>query len=133
MPGFSGTGPRGMGPRTGGGRVYCPPGAGPLYDYGPEPIRGVGQGGVPWGGGRGRAWGGGRGGGWAGPPVYGGYPPGTNIPYGGYPYGTYAPYGAPDAQQETEALKNQASLLEQELKRISKRLDELSGQDAGTE
>ncbi|MCK4595112.1 hypothetical protein KAU45_11460, partial [bacterium] len=29
-----------------------------------EPLRGLGRGGLPWGGGRGRGWGGGWGGGW---------------------------------------------------------------------
>ena len=53
MPGFDGTGPLGQGPRTGGGRGYCPPVAGSYY--------GVGRGGRPRGGGRGRAFGGGRG------------------------------------------------------------------------
>lgn len=55
MPGFDRTGPRGQGPRTGGGRGYCGPDPNPG-----APLRGVGRGGVPWGGGRGRCWGGGR-------------------------------------------------------------------------
>lgn len=46
MPGFDGTGPRGEGPMTGGGRGYC------AADL---------SGGKIYGGGRGRAWGGGRG------------------------------------------------------------------------
>ena len=129
MPGFDRTGPRGMGPRTGGGRGTCPPGTGQAYEYGPDVVRGVGRGGIPWGGGRGWGWGGGRGGGprgggrgWAGPPVYG--PP---------PYGADVPYSPPDAGQQMEALRNQASFLEQELQRIRKRLDELGGKEAEAE
>ena len=114
MPGFDGTGPRGMGPMTGGGRGYCAPEARPFYGYGAEPVRGAGRGGVPWGGGRGRAWGGGRGRGWVGPYAYG-------------------PYTAPDAGQEMEALKNQAAFLTEELDRIRKRIDALSGKEDETE
>jgi hypothetical protein len=81
MPGFDGTGPKGLGPMTGGGRGFCampprnygpygygmrppfypPPGNDPSYgrpSYGP--IFGAGRGGLPWGGGRGRVFGGGR-------------------------------------------------------------------------
>ena len=85
MPGFDGTGPMGMGPKTGGGRGFCSPrignapyggnfyGANPYYGgnpyggypaYGGNPygvVFGVGRGGFPRGGGRGRAFGGGRG------------------------------------------------------------------------
>jgi hypothetical protein len=59
MPGFDGTGPRGQGPRTGGGWGRCAPL--PNETWAP---RGVGRGGLPWGGGRGRCWGGGARGGW---------------------------------------------------------------------
>ncbi|HPZ07088.1 MAG TPA: DUF5320 domain-containing protein [Candidatus Eremiobacteraeota bacterium] len=76
MPGFDGTGPQGMGPRTGGGRGFCypypgegyiPPGVYmPQYEnYNYVPY-GAGRGGIPRGGGRGRAWGGGRGCAWGG-------------------------------------------------------------------
>jgi hypothetical protein len=58
MPGFDGTGPGGQGARTGGGWGRCAPSPGEPY-----PVRGIGQGGLPWGGGRGRCWGGGRWGG----------------------------------------------------------------------
>jgi len=73
MPGFDGTGPRGMGPMTGRrmGRCVQPPVEGsPAGDAGeisPEtPVQqpqayGLGRGGIPWGCGRG--FGGGRGGG----------------------------------------------------------------------
>ena len=73
MPGFDGTGPRGQGPRTGGGRGFCSPGIGAApysgyYHWG-YPTQGnpyasgfgVGRGGFPRGGGRGRTFGGGRG------------------------------------------------------------------------
>ena len=86
MPGFDGTGPMGMGPRTGGGRGFCSPVAGYAayggypyaansyggYPYGGNQFGGypyagypsafgAGRGGFPRGGGRGRAFGGGRG------------------------------------------------------------------------
>lgn len=72
MPGFDGTGPKGQGPRTGGGRGFCSPerGASPSGDphwnyrtrnYPYTSYFGVGRGGLPRGGGRGRAFGGGRG------------------------------------------------------------------------
>lgn len=57
MPGFDGTGPRGQGPRTGGGWGRCAPLQGEA-----GAVLGVGRGGVPRGGGMGRCWGGGRGG-----------------------------------------------------------------------
>ena len=59
MPGFDGTGPMGLGPRTGGGFGFCGPGAGPAPGgYAAGVVYGVGRGGIPWGGGRGRAFGG---------------------------------------------------------------------------
>jgi len=76
MPGFDGTGPRGMGPMAGGGRGFCampnmgydPYGYGLRPPYSPfnrrpfyGPVFGAGHGGFPWGGGRGRCFGGGRG------------------------------------------------------------------------
>jgi len=44
MPGFDGTGPRGMGPMTGGGRGFCNPrGVGTAFrSYGVSPRRGYG-------------------------------------------------------------------------------------------
>ncbi len=85
MPGFDGTGPRGMGPMTGGARGWCNPyNAGPvgyrapfarvfrpIRPFYPGPVRGYpayGWGRPGWGlrfGGFGRGWGGrGRGRGW---------------------------------------------------------------------
>ena len=120
MAGFDGTGPRGMGPRTGGGRGFCPPGAGTAYGYGAGMYRGAGRGGIPWGGGRGRAWGGGRG--WYGTA-------GFNAPF----YGAYDPYAGLNAQQEVEFLKNQAVSMEQELEQIRKRIEDLSVQENKSE
>jgi hypothetical protein len=122
MPGFDGTGPRGMGSRTGGGRGVCPPGAGQVYgaNYagGIWAGRGSGRGGVPWGGGRGRAWGGGRGRGW--------YDSGAYAGPAAAPYG-YPAAGAPE--QELAFLQNQASALNQEIERIRARIDELQSRD----
>ena len=81
MPGFNGTGPSGMGPRTGGGFGYCPPGIGPTPGYYGYPgFYGVGRRGYLWGGGRGRGLG------WRG---YQPYPPVSYTPYYG---GGYSPY-----------------------------------------
>ena len=79
MPGFDGTGPKGQGPRTGGGRGFCSTGIGatpqsgygfPHWGYRTQGYPyasgfGVGRGGSPRGGGRGRAFGGGRGRRWS--------------------------------------------------------------------
>ncbi|NLJ36291.1 MAG: DUF5320 domain-containing protein [candidate division WS1 bacterium] len=63
MPGFDGTGPRGMGPMTGGRRGWCNPGAamyGGQYGYAPawgypqQPYGGYGYGRMPFAGGFGR-------------------------------------------------------------------------------
>jgi len=111
MPGFDGTGPMGMGSRTGGGRGFCPPGAGSAYSYAAGFNRGAGRGGIPWGGGRGRAWGGGRCRGWYGPvaPAWG------NAPFAA----AYSP------EQEISFLQNQSAALEQEIQRMRARIDEL--------
>lgn len=116
MPGFDGTGPRGMGPRTGGGFGFCPPGVGPAY----APsyfFRGAGRGGFPWGGGRGRVWGGGRG--WAWRAAYGGFGP----PYWGAPY---PPAWTPE--QELDSLKGQAAAMEEELEAIRQRIGDLEAE-----
>jgi len=125
MPGLDGTGPMGMGPRTGGGFGFCPPGSGPApYAYG---VRGLGRGGLPWGGGRGFGFGGGRG--WR--RGYGRARWGA-APYAGYGYG-YAPhaYGpgyalaapaAPTAEQELQFLRAEAEAVRQTLADIEKRI-----------
>ena len=124
MPGFNGTGPMGMGPRTGGGFGYCPPGSGPAPVRGSAGFYGVGRGGYPRGGGRGFAYGGGRGRGWRsfGPAAY----PPAYPPAGGYPYG----YPAGD---EASFLKEQAEGLQAELDAVRRRLSELekSGDEKG--
>ncbi len=106
MPGFDGTGPQSMGPRTGGGRGYCAPGANAQQGYGTWQNRGAGRGNAPWGGGRGRVWGGGRAGGWQGQP---------------------APAGAPE--QEASSLQDQCAALEKEIRQLRQRLDELVNQN----
>ncbi|MCK4271104.1 DUF5320 domain-containing protein [bacterium] len=116
MPGFDGTGPRGMGSRTGGGFGFCPPGVGPASGQGWFP-RGVGRGGLPWGGGRGRAWGGGRGWGW--PAISGEYPP---------PYGVAPSPAQWTPEQEMDSLKAQAEAVEQELQAIRQRIGDLEAQ-----
>ncbi len=59
MPRFDGTGPLGAGPRTGWGRGYCAPGASQrAASDNVGVLRGLGRGGIPWGGGRGRCLGG---------------------------------------------------------------------------
>ena len=95
MPGFDGTGPRGMGPMTGGGRGYCNPYAsayGLRTGYGFRPGYGASFGRPFWGGGgfgRGRGY---RAAGYAVPRGYGygfrqPYVPYYASPYGPYPYG----------------------------------------------
>jgi len=117
MPGFDGTGPQGMGPKTGGGRGFCSPGTSTYaHGYINPTIRGAGHGGIPWGGGRGRAFGGGR---------------------GRWSCRTITPdmqqfYPAPNAAQTIEFLKNQASLLKGDLDAIQKRIEELGKKENNT-
>jgi hypothetical protein len=89
MPGFNGTGPRGMGPMTGGGRGFCNP-YGFAYGMGFGYRPGFGR---PMGRGRG----GGFGRGMRYPYAYGATRPYAPFPYATYPYGAapYAPYHAP--------------------------------------
>lgn len=89
MPGFDGTGPRGMGPMTGGGRGFCNP-----YGsfYGMAPRYGFAWGGRGGGFGRGMGRGRGIGRGMGYPYAYGPrlpytpYAPYPAMPYGPYPY-----------------------------------------------
>jgi len=119
MPGYDGTGPRGQGPRTGGGFGWCPPGAGPASAPPPGGVAyGVGRGGRPWGGGRARCFGGGRGRWsrqWAYAPAPLAPPPGVHP-------------GAPTGltpEPEVSVLQEQAEVLRQQLAAIQARLDEL--------
>lgn len=114
MPGFDGTGPMGRGSRTGGGRGFCPPDAGSAYGSGAGFFRGAGRDGIAWGGGRGRAWGGGRGRGWYGPAA----------PWRGAPFtAAYSP------EQEVSMLQDQSAALEQEIRRMRARIDELESRN----
>jgi len=108
MPGFDGTGPRGMGSMTGGGRGFCSPwGLGSRYGLGrgmPYPRYGApygsSYGGTPYAG--------------ATPYSYGGVPPGAN------------PYVSPmSGAQELDFLKNQAQAIKSQLEQISDRIKEL--------
>ena len=112
MPGFDGTGPLGQGPRTGGGRGFCPPVAGP-YAYGAPVVYGVGRGGRPRGGGCGRTFGGGRGRGWW---YWQAYPVAP----------AYPPAFQPTKEQEIEGLKEQAEWMQDQLSQINARLNELT-------
>lgn len=98
MPGFDRTGPRGEGPRTGGGWGPCnqPNPQDQMNDVG----FGVGRGGRPRGGGRGRCFGGGRGSGQRG--------------FGRW---SNAPVADPDAglRDEVRALTNELAQLRAEL------------------
>ena len=130
MPGFDGTGPSGMGPRTGGGFGFCPPGTGPAPGYYGYPgFYGVGRGGYPRGGGRGRVWGGGRGLGWGG---YQQYPPVSYPPYYGGGYPQPSPYGGgypqPSPTDELNYLRDNLSALEEEMKAVRSRINELESE-----
>jgi hypothetical protein len=120
MPGFDGTGPRGLGPRTGGGFGFCSPGTGPgVGGYAPGVVYGVGRGGIPWGGGRGRAFGGGRGR-WGM----------ARFPYMMPAYGGGVPYPQAAPVDEKAFLENQLAYLEQQLAGIKERLAEIGTQTA---
>jgi len=101
MPGFDGTGPRGMGPMTGGGRGFCSPwGIGAaLQGYGIPPRIGYGY------------------------PYYSR----IGIPYPSYGAPTGAAPFAPQMTQEQELdfLKNQASAMKSQLEQIEARAREL--------
>ena len=118
MPGFNGTGPMGMGPRTGGGFGFCSPEAGTAFpgsrSYGNN--RAAGRGLAPRGGGRGRVFGGGRGRGYFGRGIGPGW-------WGSYPSGTYA--SGPSPTDEKSFLEEQLHSLEQELSGVRSRIEEL--------
>ena len=99
MPGFDGTGPKGMGPMTGGGRGYC---AVPVKDWkGPYGGRGFGR-----GRGRGRGWGRGYG--------------RRRDWFGFQPYASEI-----TSQQETDMLKEEARFMQDEINSINQRISEL--------
>ncbi len=101
MPGFDGRGPFGRGPMTGWGRGYC---GGYGYGRGFGGYRGVGWGGRFGGYGLGRGWGAGR---FAAPGWWTAEAPFTT------------------REEEMDYLRNEASILEQELRSIRERLDAL--------
>jgi len=148
MPGFDGTGPRGMGPMTGGGRGFCGPygfgrGRGRGYGFGmgmPYPVAGQWSGapapgaygspaampyGYPYGG-----------------APYGGaaYPGAMPYGYGGAPMGTMPgpPTGTPGAdpyapqmtrEQELDFLRSQAEAIKGQLEQIDARIKELGTEE----
>ena len=110
MPAGDGTGPLGMGPRTGRGAGYCagysaPGWANPMPGRGLQLGRGRGGGGRGW---RHRYW------------FYA-----TGVP--GWARTGFAP--APSREQETEFLRQQAEWLKQELDAISQRIEELGKEE----
>ena len=116
MPGFDGTGPRGMGPMTGGGRGFCSPrGIGaairgrivPPYPQAPYPFY---RGYAPYGSPRGM-------------PYYGDYAPGMPPYYGATP-------SAPQMtrEQEIDYLKNQAKMMREQLDEIEAEISEMETQ-----
>ena len=122
MPGFDGTGPAGLGGRTGGGFGFCSPGAGPRPAGSPRGVvYGVGCGGIPRGGGRGRAFGGGRG------YVFGGGRGrcGVGFSYGPPRYRAGSVSPAAVASDEKSFLESEMACLEQELRNVRSRLAEI--------
>jgi len=113
MPRGDGTGPRGVGPKTGRAAGYCAGYATPGYAN-PGLGRGYGMGG---GGGGGRGW----------RNMY--YA--TGLPgwarYGGYadPYPYPGAYSEPTPDIQKQSLKNQADALQSQLDLVKKRLSDL--------
>lgn len=103
MPGFDRTGPRGMGPMTGGGRGLCGSWGSRIGGYRGLGFRGASP---PWpyvGRGRGgyaRCW----------------YPRFYSIP--AYPY--------PDTEQDIDYLKSQAQAMKEQLKQVEDRIKQMS-------
>ena len=107
MPGFDGTGPRGLGPMTGGGRGFCSPwGIGAAFaGYGTPPRVGYGY---PYYG-------------WAG----------ASYPFYGAPAGATGatPFAPPmTREQELDFLKNQAQGMKEELEQIEGRIRQLESE-----
>lgn len=134
MPGGDGTGPRGLGSRTGRGLGYCNGYPTPGYMT-PGPGLGLGRGGLGRGmawrrGGLGGGWGRGRGGWgrgadwWAGPPVYApGYAP----------VGVPVPPPAPTKQQVIDDLEATRNYFESQLGEIKAEIDRVKKEDWGTQ
>lgn len=124
MPGGNGTGPMGLGPKTGRAAGFCAGFSVPGYM---NPMRGMGfgfgagRGGRPYGGGRGRAWGGGRGWRWRAN-FY-------NDPY--HPYFETIPemYNQNmSPQDEIKFQKDQISILQEQIKTTQERIKELESE-----
>ena len=95
MPGFDGTGPRGMGPMTGGGRGYCSPwGIGRAYGR---------SGGMPYG------------------PPYGAAPYGAPYSGGAMPYGPQMnrEQELDLLRQQAETVKEQLAQIEKRVRELS--------------
>jgi hypothetical protein len=141
MPGYDRKGPRGEGPRTGGGFGLCNPrskrpdvGDSADYEY---PMRGAGRGFAPWGGGRGHVFGGGRGAGFQGGGRRRGFGQGLASGYRGFPrMADYVgPWGRSNyssvpndqtaPQNELEYLRGMMGDMEKEMKALQKRIREL--------
>jgi hypothetical protein len=127
MPGGDGTGPAGLGPMTGRAAGYCAGYQVPGYM---NPVGGRGYWGWGWGfrgGGRGwRNWYYATGlPGWArasqGVPAWGSFV----APYAGYPSGYGGVAAVPTAEQQQDALKQQAQYLQDYLDNVNKRIQEL--------
>jgi len=103
MPGFDGTGPRGMGPMTGGGRGFC----------------------GPWGIGAALR------GGFIPPYPMGPYAPYGGL--GTRPYRATAPWTTPfhpqmSREQELDFLRSEAHTIREQLERIEARINELTAE-----
>jgi len=118
MPGLDGTGPMGMGPMTGGGRGLCNPlgagywgGVNPWLGYrGYSHWPGYGYGSYSWG--AGRFW-----------------PSGWSQPWAAPWYSPMGPaYGATPGV-ELDFLKNQASMLQQQMDQIQRRIEEIEKEE----
>ena len=111
MPGGDGTGPAGMGPRTGRGAGFCAGYSAPGY--------------VNAGGGRGFwGWGRGRGGGWGRRNWF--YA--TGLPF--WARMAQGFFGAPSAEQEREVLRQQSQQLQESLDAINRRIEDLEKEKA---
>ncbi len=110
MPGFDRTGPMGAGPATGWGLGLCRRPGSRVRDRWWGFGRGIGRGGIPWGGGRGRGFGG-RGGWW-----------------GAWGRGYF--FGAPlPRETEAEDLKAALAAARNEIAAMESRLQELEKEE----
>jgi hypothetical protein len=122
MPRGDGTGPMGMGSRTGRAAGLCAGFGVPGYSN-PAPGRGLGM-----GFGRGRGFFGGRGGGRGWRNMFNaiGLPGWMSFGGNSAPYRNRTTYMKTDPEMEKQTLRSQAEALQSELEFIKKRLDEVS-------